>query len=250
MEKNLYHITRKEKLNDIMTNGIIPKNGLNSEMCGESDDFVYLTDEKSLPYWYILTGGDTVISVDKDIVMELETVGRLFPRDYSRYSEYRVLCTIPAKYLKITDGPSEVKLSKAMSTLAYGYTNSISDMCYELLRADIIRCDIEEMKFIASCAESLIAIAERIDFWTVNPFEYRSMIMDYSNYGCVVTFSDYYYPGRSEEEIKDAGKRCFEHLPNLKHKILRQAGTSLYQLITKTYAKCVLYPDEIGGFCI
>ena len=28
MEKNLYHITRKEKLNDIMTNGIIPKNGL------------------------------------------------------------------------------------------------------------------------------------------------------------------------------------------------------------------------------
>lgn len=250
MEKNLYHITHKEKLYDIMQNGIVPEKGLNSEICDEAGNFVYLTDEESLPYWYILTGGDVVISVDKDIITDLETAAGFFPRNYSGYSEYRVLCAVPAKYLEIADIPSKAKLLKAMRALAYGYTNAISDMCYKLLRADIIKHDIEEMKFIAFCAESLIAITERIDFWVINPFEYRSMIIDYSNHRCAVTFSDYYYPGRSEEEIKDAGKRCFEHLPNLKHKILRQAGISLYQLIIKTYAKCVLYPDEIGGFCI
>lgn len=250
MEKTLYHVTGKEKLSGIMQNGIIPNKGQNSRICDESDDFIYLTDSESLPYWYILTGADTVLSVDKSITDELETAGRLHQVEYSRYDEYRTQHSIPAKYLKTVAPPSEVQLLKAMHILAWGYTYSISDMCYKLLRADIVEKDAERLKVLAACTESLVSISERIDFWTHTPYGYKSMITDYSNYGCAVTFADYYYPGRPETEIRDAGKRCFEHLPNLENNILKPAGLLLHRLITRVYAKCVLYPDEIGGFCI
>ena len=50
----LYHITSRANLPGILANGLCPSIGNNSALCRENDQRIYLTDEKSLPYWVIL----------------------------------------------------------------------------------------------------------------------------------------------------------------------------------------------------
>lgn len=57
----LYHLTRLENLDSIMSKGFIPRIGSNSSLCAEEEARCYFCVKEDLVYWRYLLGIDTAI---------------------------------------------------------------------------------------------------------------------------------------------------------------------------------------------
>ena len=92
----LYHITSRANLPGILANGLCPSIGNNSALCRENDQRIYLTDEKSLPYWVILLNiKDPVLLKVSDISAEKFA--------YDIYKEFIYTGTITPKHISVAD---------------------------------------------------------------------------------------------------------------------------------------------------
>lgn len=236
-----YHVTKSKYLDSIRKDGLIAKRGDNAILCTERKPAIFLSDERSIPHWLILTESDTVLSVDLS-----EPPEESF--EYECYKEFITYKDIPKNTMKEHPLPKEPEMNKAMAELAENYFYTINNICYTMLRCeklhDINPDDIQEM---CQCVNGTIEIAKRINFKTVPQKEYVRMIKDYSNEECGISFADYYYVGADRNQIPDAGKRCFEHLPNMAEPF-RETALKLHAFITKTFSKQVLHVQDIGGF--
>lgn len=120
-EHYLYHITDQKKAKLILTEGLIPGLGENSQICGEEERTIYLSDWHSIPYWQILLGKSTVLRVKKPE----ETV--ITSYDYNGYSEYLTAIEIPPE--QITEyKSSQARIKPVMKDLCLRYLWVLSDV--------------------------------------------------------------------------------------------------------------------------
>lgn len=120
-ERYLYHITDQKKAKTILTEGLIPGLGENSQICGEEERTIYLSDWHSIPYWQILLGKSTVLRVKKPEETAITSY------DYNGYSEYLTAIEIPPK--QITEyQSSQARIKPAMEDLCLRYLWVLSDV--------------------------------------------------------------------------------------------------------------------------
>lgn len=134
----MYHLTKKEHLEGIKTNGLIPSMGKNSSKVSEDRKNVFLTEEKFLNIWGHFLHSNVVIKLDideKDIVDAFE---------YDYYSE-KLTNHIPAKkILEIKDFLPTV--DKVCLNVFKGIILDLSSFALGIVRNyyDIINSDIPE----------------------------------------------------------------------------------------------------------
>lgn len=251
-----YHVTTKEKLPGIMTKGLIPQMGRNSEWAGEESPALFLTDRQSLPYWCILTNGDTVLKIDKNAIPKNAKT-----YNYTNYDEIIIHDAIDTGYIKTATFPTKEQLTIAMHYLAAGYIRVISSMCYSAIRTEweLLDKDItheerksltEDAKTIAAEITGIIKIMENINFEILTPEEMADIVTKHSNNDCFITFADTYFDKSRKDEIPDAGKRCWQHLANIQINEMRTACLELHKFIKKVIPARIRRLPDIGGFCM
>lgn len=78
----LYHLTTKDNIHDILKHGLIPKIGERASRIDEQTARIYLCDQQSIPYWQIILNLSTILliqNLQKSSVEEWK---------YSKYREY------------------------------------------------------------------------------------------------------------------------------------------------------------------
>lgn len=239
----LYHVTKKKNLDAILRQGLIPECGDNAALCHEQKPCVYLCPKESVPHWMILTQSDTVISVEAPV-----DEGQL--SEYDSYKEYLCMRPVPPIKIRKTDMPSRQQLDDAMVDLVKNYCYTMCDMCCALLRKELDPVvDKQDARELTEVVRDTVTIMRRLDFRHCPQDVYKDLFLRYSNDDCAITIADYYYAGADTEQIADAGKRCFEHLANLKEPY-GEAGRLLSGFITETFDDNTLHPTDIGGFWI
>lgn len=101
--KYLYHLTRPEYLDQILTEGLKPMIGNNSKRVNEEKPMVYLTEKKYLPYWNILLGQPGVLL---RIDMSYVKVEKSHEWTYSFYKERRSNQLIPKEAISLVKSPN------------------------------------------------------------------------------------------------------------------------------------------------
>lgn len=239
----LYHVTKKENLEQIHGQGLIPKCGDNAVLCHEQRPYVYLCPKESVPHWMILTQSDAVLSVQA-------AVGEDQLSEYDSYKEYLYPKPVMPANIKDAEMPSRQQLDDAMTDLVKNYCYTMCDVCCALLRKELDPVvDKEDAQTLTEVVRDTVAIMRRLDFRHCSQDIYKNLFLQYSNDDCAITVADYYYAGADPSQIADAGKRCFEHLANLKGPYA-EAGRLLHGFITEVFDEDTLHPADIGGFWI
>ena len=99
----LYHLTRPEYLDQILTEGLKPMIGNNSKRVNEEKPMIYLTEKKYLPYWNMLLGQPGILL---RINMSYVKVEKCHEWTYSFYKEYVSDELIPKEAVSIVKSPN------------------------------------------------------------------------------------------------------------------------------------------------
>ncbi len=94
-DKYLYHVTDRATAAKILKNGLCPMIGQRSQLAGEEDTRIYLTEKSSLPYWEQILGQTTVLRIDAS-GLETERMERF---EYVQYSEWTYDKPIDPKWI-------------------------------------------------------------------------------------------------------------------------------------------------------
>lgn len=173
---NLYHLTTKENLLSIRTDGLKPMIGPNSKLCKEEEELVYLCNEKSLPYWSKMLGLDYAVSIPIDSLDK----SKLKEFKYDGYSEYTYAGTISSNILKSVQIP-ELSVEKEKA-LCLGYIKTISYICREYARYylnpyDESAEDLEVVKdYSEAIARSSLTVLKRLNFGLLDKADIRKEI--------------------------------------------------------------------------
>lgn len=173
---NLYHLTTKDNLLSIKTNGLKPTIGPNSKLCKEHEEFVYLCDRKSLPYWSKMLALDYAIAISID---DLDK-SKLEKFQYDGYNEYTYTDVIGSNLLKRAQIP---KLSiEQEKELCLGYIQTISAICrayarYYLNPYNESEKDLETAKdYAEAIARPSFAVLKRLNFGLLDKATIRKAI--------------------------------------------------------------------------
>lgn len=254
MTEYYYHVTTKDNVPAIMKDGLIPGKGSNSANAGEQDHAIYLAPSDSVPHWFILTGSDTVLKIDRKGLQSSVTGSVTYGEHGRQYDEIRAAASIPPKWISISENPSKEELDDAMRSLAVNYLYMLSHMCYAALVMEWTllhgNTDEDMAENLADSIMSNLDILSRIDFSILSQEEMARHIQHYSNDECFVTFADSYFDRDRNPDIPDAGKRCWEHLANVQIEQLKDACLALNQFIEKEIPAYVRWLPGTGGFCM
>lgn len=90
-----YHLTNEKSAQQILKSGLKPRIGFRSFLMREKRPYIYLTDEKSIPYWEILLDRHVLLKIDANCLKyNYELI------DYRYYKELVYDLTIPAQYIQ------------------------------------------------------------------------------------------------------------------------------------------------------
>lgn len=79
----VYHITDKENINSILTEGLLPMCGENSRLVSDYSHAIYLCDFNSIKYWSILLCRNSIIKITiSDAIIE-----KAIQTNYGDYNE-------------------------------------------------------------------------------------------------------------------------------------------------------------------
>lgn len=125
----LYHVTKRENVNSILRNGLIPQIGKSSAMINETHNFTYLCRHEDIPYWMILTESNSAVCVDVSGMT-------MTCREYGLYNEYVCSQAIPSyRISQCTDftHPDE----SHWYDIVYLYTLNICMACDSIIVNDL-----------------------------------------------------------------------------------------------------------------
>lgn len=179
----LYHITDKTNIPSILAHGLKPKVGANSALCYEPTRFIYLTDEKSIPYWRILLG------IENPVVLAIQIDETPECVEYNVYNEYCVDTDIPADQISIAnDIDLKATDTRAMRYLCYDQMIALSNICQT-----IVTCykRHESLKPFVDDIIRETAICKRMDFACYTQAEWAEFLKSYGEEGAY-TFCDKY----------------------------------------------------------
>lgn len=199
MEEKKYHITIKENIDKIMSDGLIPMIGENSRLALEEEPMIYLCDEESMPYWLCFLGiyEDSVIKVDVDdteICRISDDTGSTNVRRVLK--EYRVKTRIPPSRLhKVKNPVTQEKYRDVMKELCFNAIRSISYVCLECAQyytgTDLSDTDDDETNYMLGELQTQAAILDRLDFTVVSLSEMKDYLREYGEFG-EYTYDDWY----------------------------------------------------------
>ena len=244
----LYHLTSKEKLQAILSEGIKPGNGANSILAENlKQPAVSLCKAADVPKWQVLLNADAIVRVSPLVWDELFAIDSRAPKaktiNYYDCEEIRCACRIPPEYLEKALLVKQTRLDQVHHDLALGYTFSLSLLCAQILNMEYAMmsegCEIpnKDIRELTDTVNGLTGICARIDFTKASGNEYAKLLTEDSLENCAYTFADYYF---------NEG-RCFEHLAKITGP-LETAAKQLYECIVKNYPKEALYVEKIGGY--
>ncbi len=222
--KTLYHVTKKEKLKEIMKEGLKPQIGENSALCFEQEPSVYLCDRKSAVYWAIMLDADTVIRVQHDFAE-----GEVEEYQHSSVKEYITSVVIPSECLKRDYGViTEKSRAKAMRELCEDYIHGLSYICTEYARYYTNDGHGTYMSkylhdYLASATRATIKVMENLDYSVMPPAEIRSLLREIGENG------GYTY----DDKYMDSGFRLYQMLRRYPSDDLEIFRKHLYKLMTK-----------------
>lgn len=178
----LYHITSKANLSGILANGLCPNIGNNSALCRENDQQIYLTDEKSLPYWIILLNiKDPVLLKVSDISAEEFA--------YDIYKEFIYTGVIIPKHISLADQSLLQSVSvEDMQALCTSYVYGLCYSCLVIVHGYTYN-RVDEILFDE--IETILAVIDRLDFTCYTQDKWKKIMRDYGDEG-EYTFCDHY----------------------------------------------------------
>lgn len=120
----LYHLTDEKSVSSILNNGLKPRIGQLSKLAEESDKKIYLSDEKSIPYWSLILGKDKMlkIDIDKNVATQIKTY------QYPLYCEYTCFQAIDPEYIHEVNVDIHLPKEKLID-LALSFIDSVSAIC-------------------------------------------------------------------------------------------------------------------------
>lgn len=160
----LYHLTSVDNLPSILRNGIVPSIGDNSRDCNELRPLIYLCDYDSIPYWSILLGHKTVLTLN---VSDLNLQTYYYRgRNYSYVESISDSSIGEYKIEDITKCTFEYGLYN--KRLCLSYLSNLSELV-----SNIVHCyDYHRPNgFIVNAVAALLKVLDRLDYSKVNTDE-------------------------------------------------------------------------------
>lgn len=230
-EHYLYHITDQKTARIILTEGLIPGLGENSQICGEEERTIYLSDWHSIPYWQILLGKLTVLRVKKPE----ETLVTKW--DYTGYSEYCTPIEIPPE--QITEYASnEARIKPAMEDLCLRYLWVLSDVtrqCADYYSRTERYLTEEELIRRLSVMSTILT---RLDYKGCDQKAILAEIRDIGEDGAFA-FTDQYF---------DTKERLWSQLVRYPDDRIKSYRSRLYEQILYLFSDEQRYCNT-GGYC-
>lgn len=160
-----YHLTKKENIESILKNGILPKCGENTSLV-ESDigNYIFFTNKKNLQIWSLF--------LNRHYVVEIELNNRLKRRDYNAYSEYYTNKEISPQYIVNHYEFNPSRVSKHTKELLFSYLEYMSFVCDDYLDYDTTLKDARSIAMRKDTANTLYVFA-------INPIYFDKYIDNY-----------------------------------------------------------------------
>lgn len=226
MDKYVYHITKRSKLESIMRDGLIPQIGDNSELCDEPAEVVYLCKESDIPYWVVLLDGDVVLRIENE---ESEFVYRRF----DCYGEFRTHHRIYPD--KITEVPIPAT-ADAKLVLQREYLLSLSrEIVYVVTSWDKGRSvDFEMMSRVFTVD---IEIMSKLNYETLDRELIKGWLSDEGNDGEYTLL----------DTFMNTPKRLYEVLAEIDNPIGIEQRVAVYNFLKEKLDGCL--DINTGGYC-
>lgn len=227
-----YHLTSECELENIMKNGLVPSIGENSKSAGELDNYVYFSDEESLPYWSILLNKSLVVVVEVDS-MFINMYTHTYYGYSGYYTEFVTESIVPAECI-LDSYTLDCYFPVYMRNLCLNYTQAISSTVLRIIRSLSYR--YQDMHAINDMIHMLLKTIESLDFTYCSNDSLANVLLC-MNDTCDYPFTDTYLK---------TPFRLWEALLLFNDEETFEARKELYDFIKDTY-KDVAY-TKTGGF--
>lgn len=170
--KYLYHLTKPEYLDRILSEGLKPIVGDNSKLVGDMVPTSHMSERKYLPYWNLLLDRPGVLlKIDTSYLCE----DRIQERNYNLYKEKIYDELIPKKAVSVANG---INLSlgnldvNSRQEFKLSIVRSVSKIC-ELIARLVLNSEseyfLENYKEVKICASTARRVISLIDFTEITP---------------------------------------------------------------------------------
>lgn len=246
--KYLYHLTRPEYLDQILTEGLKPMIGNNSKRVNEEKPMIYLTEKKYLPYWNILLGQPGILL---RIDMSYVKVEKFHEWTYSFYKERRSNQLIPKEAISLVKSPNMglgIIDVETRQEFKLSIVDSISKIC-ELIARLALDPENEYHKFGYDDAVISAFINRRmlsvIDFTEITPKILKKHLIFLCEECGAYTICDVDY-ANSDDNDERGKMRLYEHLNKVPY--ATKDTKWLYNWLISNYSQ-ILDTDTGGWGC-
>ena len=181
----LYHITEKKNVENILREGLIPRIGPRSKGV-ESKPLICFTEKKYIPAWKILLGirSPKILKVSINPCITKKTV-------YTSYEEYFTEQTIEPTCIQLVDMPiNRLARKNAMKQLCYDRIDALSALCQECA-IHYTRKTNSHYNKLAQYLKNEYRVLKRLDYSVLSTEEKRKYLKDLGESG-EFTFLDTY----------------------------------------------------------
>lgn len=189
-----YHLTKREKVAHILTDGLKPQVGGNTDSVGDALAVTYMCKEEDVPYWKLILDYDALLKIQ---LSDSPT----HRKGYGAYSEYSIDYSIPAS--EITEVPMpEVSIS-VVDILRREYLESISAVVLYWVRGIHQQYTIEDddVTYINVTMKNYLQILRRLDYATADKERVKVWLRDYADDGEYALTDTYLNTGRRLYEV-------------------------------------------------
>lgn len=244
----LYHLTRPEYLDQILTEGLKPMIGDNSKWVNEEKPMIYLTEKKCLPYWNILLGQPGILL---RVNMSYVKMEKLSEWTYSFYKEYISDELITKEAISLVKSPN-IGLGnidvKARQEFKLSIVDGISKIC-EIIARLALDPENEYHKFRYDDAVASAFTNRRmlsvIDFTEITPKILKKHLIFLCEECGAYTICDVDY-ANSDDNNEHGKMRLYEHLN--KDPYATEDTKWLYNWLVSNYSQ-ILNTDTGGWGC-
>ncbi len=207
--KYLYHLTKPEYLDRILSEGLKPIVGDNSKLVGDMMPTSHMSEKKYLPYWNLLLDRPGVLlKIDTSYLCE----DRIQERNYHLYKEKIYDKLIPKKAISVANG---INLSlgnldvNSRQEFKLSIMRSVSKICELIARLasypenEYYLEGYEDAKICASTTKRILSLA---DFTEITPKKLQNELVYLAENCGAYTFCDVDYANFN------GNARLYEHL--------------------------------------
>lgn len=227
MTDYLYHLTSAKNQENINRNGLCPAIGPHSAAVGETTPYVYLCEEKDVPYWNVLLNADLLCIIPKTAVSK-----DIITFSYRLYDEILYPHHILPGHIRTVSIPDQLQpTAKERQELCLSYMNLISHTLVQLayLYEDPEHITTKDYTEFHQRLCNLQYILPGLPYQDCPPESRKASLLQEASEG-EYTFADRY---------KQTDHRLYEQLLYYPDDCLSDLRTWLHQYIKQTFPECL-----------